>query len=293
MPYTGTVSALMAHDKAFSPRKDGRPQIHNSHAFHIENKKLVAWLENVSRELGVEVRDATVKAEPGPGGIAALLTETGERITGDLYVDSSGFRSELLGRALAEPFISYEDSLFCDRAVIGGWERTNEPIKPYTLAETMDAGWCWQIEHEHWINRGYVYSSKFISDEAALAEFLAKNPKVSNQPRVVRFRTGRHTRNWVGNVVGIGNAVGFVEPLEATSLQVICVESITLADSLGDSLCAPTPTLIEIATTASTRGFGTTSGTSWQCITNSIRGWTPPSGAPAGPTRSFMARSRW
>src|SRR5712664_2169014 len=77
-PYTGTVSCLMAHDKAFCRRKDGRPQIHNWHAFHIENKKLVAWLENVSRELGVEVRDATVKAEPGLGGIAALLTETGE-----------------------------------------------------------------------------------------------------------------------------------------------------------------------------------------------------------------------
>src|SRR5437879_4466899 len=210
VPYTGAVSSLMAHDKAFLRGKNGQLQFHNSHAFHIENKKLVAWLEKVSRELGVEVRDATVRAETGPGGLAALITESGDRITADLYVDSSGFRSELLGRALAEPFISYEDTLFCDRAVIGGWERTSEPIKPYTLAETMDAGWCWQIEHEHWINRGYVYSSKFISDEAALREFLGKNPKVSNEPRLVKFRTGRFARNWVGNVVGIGNAVGFV-----------------------------------------------------------------------------------
>jgi len=244
--YTGLVSAAMAHGKAFALRKDGHPEIHNFHAFHIENKKLVAWLENVSRNLGVEVREGTARVEAGPGGIAALVTEKGVRVTADLYVDASGFRSELLGRALAEPFLSYDDTLFCDRAVIGGWERKDEPIKPYTLAETMDAGWCWQIEHESWINRGYVYSSKFISDEAARQEFLTKNPKVSNEPRVVKFRTGRYARNWVGNVVGIGNAVGFVEPLEATSLQVICVESITLADSLADSLCAPTPTLIEL-----------------------------------------------
>jgi tryptophan halogenase len=245
-PYAGQVSAFMASDRAFPRRSDGIPQFHNHHAFHIENKKLVAWLETVCREFGVEILDATVQPERGPEGIAALVTETGERLTADLFVDASGFRSELLGRALQEPLLSFADALFCDRAVIGGWPRTDEPIKPYTTAETMDAGWCWQIEHEHWINRGYVYSSAFISDDAAREELLSKNPKVSGEPRVVKFRSGRYQRLWVGNVVAVGNAAGFVEPLEATALQVICVEASTLADSLLDSLCAPTPTLIQL-----------------------------------------------
>jgi tryptophan halogenase len=245
-PVAGPISAFMARDRAFPRRADGTPQFHNHHAYHIENRKLVGWLENVARSLGVEIRDATVTAERGDAGIAALITEQGERLVGDLYVDASGFRSELLVRVLNEPVIGYGDTLFCDRAVIGGWPRTDEPIQPYTVAETMDAGWCWQIEHEHWINRGYVYGSSFLSDEAALEEFLRKNPRVATEPRVVRFRTGRSARNWVGNVVGIGNAVGFVEPLEATALQVICVEVSTLADSLVDSLCEPTPTLIEL-----------------------------------------------
>jgi tryptophan halogenase len=244
--WSGPVSAFIAHDRTFPRRPDGLPQIHSQHAFHVENKKLVGWLENVCRTFGVEIIDATVTAERGEQGIAALITETGGRLTADLFIDASGFRSELLGRALAEPFLSYSDALFCDRAVIAGWPRTGEVIKPYTVAETMDAGWCWQIEHENWINRGYVYASDFISDEAALEEFRRKNPRVANEPRVVRFRSGRYARNWVGNVVGIGNSVGFVEPLEATALQVICVEASTLADSLLDSESAPTPTLIEL-----------------------------------------------
>jgi tryptophan halogenase len=99
--YTGAVSALMAHDKAFARGKDGRPHFHNLHAFHIENKKLVAWLENVSRELGVEVRDATVRAEVSGGSIAELIAENGDRITADLFVDASGFRSEHSGARLA------------------------------------------------------------------------------------------------------------------------------------------------------------------------------------------------
>jgi tryptophan 7-halogenase len=242
----GPVSSFIAEDKAFPRANDGKPIFHNNHAFHIENKKLVAWLENVCRTFGVEITDATVTPEKGENGISALVTEKMDRLTADLYIDASGFRSELLGRALQVPYISYSDALFCDRAVIAGWPRTDEPIKPYTVAETMDAGWAWQIEHENWINRGYVYASPFISDQTALEEFLRKNPEVSNEPRVVKFRSGRYGKNWVGNVVGIGNAVGFVEPLEATALQVICVEASTLADSLIDSLCEPTPTLIEL-----------------------------------------------
>ena len=65
----------------------------------------------------------------------------------------------LLSRTLQEPFNSFSDSLFCDRAIVGNWDRTTEPILPYTTAETMDCGWCWQIHHEPTINRGYVYCS--------------------------------------------------------------------------------------------------------------------------------------
>jgi tryptophan halogenase len=171
-----------------------------------------------------------------------LELEDGRTVEADLWVDASGFRSELLGRTLEEPYESFARSLFCDRAVIAGWPREEEPIRPYTVAETMEAGWCWQIEHERWINRGYVYSSQFVTDEEALLEFRRKNPKLANEPRVVRFRSGRYARSWVENVVAVGNAAGFVEPLEATALAGICVQSRTLADTLLDTLGAPPPT---------------------------------------------------
>lgn len=58
-----------------------------------------------------------------------------------------------------------------------------------------------------------------------------KNPKVG-PTRVVSFVSGRRKRQWVKNVVAIGNAGGFVEPLEATALGVIAQQSRTLADAL-------------------------------------------------------------
>ncbi len=238
-------SALMALGKVFPRQPNGCPDIQGWHAFHIENKKFVDVLEVVARDLGVEFTDGKVTStERLPeGGIAAVHLEDGQRLAADFFIDASGFRSKLLGRGLEEPYISFENSLFCDRAVIGGWDRTTEPILPYTTAEAMDSGWSWQIEHERHINRGYVYSSRFISDDEAAAEFLRKNPQAPKSPRIVKFRSGYYRRQWVENVVAIGNSGGFVEPLEATALMIVCSHVQTLIDFLRHSSLAPTPTL--------------------------------------------------
>jgi tryptophan halogenase len=241
--------ALMERNKAWLRQPGGGgPIIEPWHGFHIENKKLVEALEVVARAVGVEIIDGRVSgAEKGPNGISAVMLDDGRRLDADFFVDASGFRSELLGRALAEPYISYANSLFCDRACVGGWERTaDEPILPYTTAETMDAGWAWQIEHEHYVNRGYVYSSAAISDEDAVAEFKRKNPRVPESPRVVKFKSGRLARGWVDNVVAIGNAAGFVEPLEATALMVVCAQSQTLVDLLLHTALSPTPSVRDL-----------------------------------------------
>ncbi len=237
-------SALMREGKVFHRQANGAPDIQPWHAFHIENEKFVAMLETVAREAGVVIIDGKVTgSERGPQGIAAVLLDDGRRLEADFFVDASGFRSELMGKALEEPFDSFGRTLFCDRAVVGGWARTDEPILPFTTAEQMDAGWCWQIEHEHHINRGYVYSSQFISDEDAAAEFKRKNPKTPDSPRVVKFRSGCYRRMWVDNVIAIGNAGGFVEPLEATALMIVCSHCHTMVDFLLHCELEPTPSM--------------------------------------------------
>jgi tryptophan 7-halogenase len=182
----------------------------------------------------VEIIDGTIQEiTQDDRGVTGLRLDNQTTQTADLYVDASGFVSLLLGKTLGEPFESFKSSLFNDRAVVGTWQRATEPIQAYTTAETMNSGWCWQIDHEHRIARGYVYSSSFITDEEAEREFRSKNPKVQGT-RIVKFVTGKYARSWVKNVVGIGNSMGFVEPLESTSLSVICNESQWLAESLAD-----------------------------------------------------------
>lgn len=144
---------------------------------------------------------------------------------------------------MEEPFEDYRESHFCDRALVGGWERAEEePILPYTLSDTLNAGWSWRIDHPERINRGYVFSSDHLDDEEAEREFRELNPKIETT-RMVKFRSGRYRRSCVKNVVAIGNAGGFVEPLEATAIMCICLQSRWLADGLIDSQQSPIPTL--------------------------------------------------
>jgi tryptophan 7-halogenase len=240
-------TALMREGKVFHRQPDGSPDIQSWHAFHIENKKFVDMLEIIARESGVEFIDGRVTgAERGEKGVTAVHLEDGQRLEADFFVDASGFRSELIDRVLEEPFVSFGNTLFCDRAVVGGWERGEEPILPYTTAEEMDSGWAWQIEHEHHVNRGYVYSSQMISDDEAAAEFLRKNPKAPASPRVVKFRSGCYQRMWVDNVLAIGNAGGFVEPLEATALMIVCTHCQTLVDFLLHNELDPTPSMRDL-----------------------------------------------
>ncbi len=254
---TSLPSALMWHGKAFARQDDGCPDIEGWHAFHIENEKLVRVLELAAREFGVTIIDGKVTgATRRPeGGIAAVHLEDGQRLEADFFIDASGFRSELLGKALEEPYESFGNSLFCDRAVVGGWERGDEPILPYTTAEQMDAGWAWQIEHEHHVNRGYVYSSAFISDDEAAAEFRRKNPKTPESPRVVKFRSGCYKRQWVDNVVALGNAGGFVEPLEATALMIVCGSIQMLVEMLNRSRLEPTPGMRDLFNELAGKGW--------------------------------------
>ncbi|MEH1793164.1 tryptophan halogenase family protein [Nostoc sp.] len=245
-------SLLMEQNK--SPcfqRENGDFVVDERFGYHIENTSFVAYLERRAAELDIKIIDkAVVNIEVTENGYIRQLKFTDETtLAGDLFVDCSGFRSTLLGETLQEPFCSFSSSLFCDSAVTGRWMR-DDAIQPFTTAQTMQSGWCWQIDLQDKVNRGYVYSSAFISDDDALQEMKRQNPLMGDEHNLIRFKSGRHQRFWVKNVVAVGNASGFVEPLESTGLHMIGETIKCVCDVLIDADQQPTPGLINLANRA-------------------------------------------
>lgn len=193
-------------------------------AYHLDNAPFVGFLAKSAAERGIEHVPMTieeVRLSPDGQRVASLVGRD-RQVSYDFYVDASGFRSRLMEQTLRSPFQSYASSLFCDRAIVAT-APLQGGIGPYTTAETMNAGWCWNIPMRDENHRGYVHSSAFISEDEALAELRAKNPGLG-EPWTVKFRSGRHAEFWKGNVAAVGNAYGFVEPLESTALHMVIIE---------------------------------------------------------------------
>ncbi len=246
---SGLFGALMDRDLSPAIEQAGRVMVDQRSAYHVQNEVFVEFLQRTAQDRGATLIEGgvveTLRTETGD--VQSLRLDNGQEIDGDLFVDCSGFPSVLMGQALGEPWVSYDDALFCDSAVIGSWARDASPdddvVKPYTTVETMDNGWCWRIDFLDKVARGYVYSSAFCSDEEATNEIQQKNPKLGDDLRILKFRTGRYERFWTRNVAAIGNASGFVEPLEATALHLITEQLSYLVQALGDSDCRPSPAI--------------------------------------------------
>jgi tryptophan halogenase len=193
-------------------------------AIHFDASLYARFLAKKATEWGVEHVDATitgVRINSETGFVDGVDTRCGQAVDGDLFIDCSGFRALLIGGALAVPYEDWSNLLPCDRAVAMPCERQG-PLTPFTRSTALEAGWQWRIPLQHRVGNGYVYASRHLSDDEAVATLRARlEGEALAEPNLIRFRTGRRTTFWKGNCVALGLAAGFMEPLESTSITLI------------------------------------------------------------------------
>jgi len=194
------------------------------YAFHFDAGLYAAYLRRFAEARGVarvEGRIVEVVRDGESGDVATLVLDDDRRVEGDLFLDCTGFRALLIEDALAAGFEDWTHWLPCDRAMAVPSARTDD-LTPYTRASAHRAGWQWRIPLQHRTGNGIVYSSRHMSDAAARDHLLANLDGVPlAEPRPLRFTTGRRRELWKANVIAIGLASGFLEPLESTSIHMI------------------------------------------------------------------------
>jgi len=194
------------------------------YAYHFDASLYAAYLRKYAEAKGVKRTDAKVSGvtlKPDIGFVESVTLETGETVTGDLFIDCSGFRGLLIEQNLKAGWESWGDWLPCDRAWAVPCER-KDPFTPYTWLTAREAGWTWRIPLQHRTGNGYVFSSRFISEDAARETLLASlDGAPAADPRLISFSAGRRRTSWMKNCVAVGLASGFLEPLESTSIYLI------------------------------------------------------------------------
>ncbi len=222
-----SIAAVAGKSGKFTwPQPDNRksPLSKLSYAFQFDAGRYAKFLRSLSEQAGVrrvEGRVVEVLQHPESGFVTGLKLDDQMEVEGELFIDCSGFRSLLLGQTLGVRFNDWSRWLPCDSAVaipceLGG---ANEPL---TRSTARPAGWQWRIPLQHRIGNGHVFSSAHMDGEAATDMLLANlDGKPLAEPNRLSFTAGHRARAWQKNVVALGLAGGFLEPLESTSIHLV------------------------------------------------------------------------
>ena len=213
--------------KFMAPPSDAPPHsplAEIAYAYHFDAVLYARFLRKRAEAQGVirtEGKVVAVNQNSENGFVESVRLESGAEIAADLFIDCTGFRALLIEDTLHAGFEDWTHWLPCDRALAVPCEKVGPPT-PYTRSTARAAGWQWRIPLQHRTGNGYVYSSQYTSDAEA-AYVLLKNldGRALADPRPIRFTTGKRRKLWDRNVVAVGLAGGFIEPLESTAIFLI------------------------------------------------------------------------
>jgi tryptophan halogenase len=223
----GKTVMIIDEDDPFSVQK-GLPDA----AYHFNSQSLNRFLRTVCRERDVElINDRISDVETTGDRIDRVESDTAS-YEADLYVDASGFQRVLMDE-LDNTFREFD--LPVDSAVVATIDVPRSDIVSATVVTSGTAGWFWQIDTCDVRDLGYVYSSEHVSEEAAIDEFIETRDEAIDRDEIRRyeFNSGVLEEPWIDNCVAIGNALGFVEPLQSTALTTSALLGYRLARFLG------------------------------------------------------------
>jgi tryptophan halogenase len=204
---------------------------YSPYALHFDGHKVGKYFKEQCLTDGVVCVDAEIDdVIVENNNVTSVITSSQEKIIGDFFIDCTGF-SRILMKKLGVEWQSYSDVLSVNTAMpfILNYEE-GETIIPETKATALSAGWMWNIPLSTRRGCGYVFDNRYISKEEAKLEIENYLQKEITPIKWISFDSGHSKEFWKNNVLCLGLASSFVEPLEATSIHNTIIQTAVFAD---------------------------------------------------------------
>ncbi len=197
------------------------------YALHVDTQVFSEYVYEKMKDEIEFIDDVAEKVNSDGKNIQSIIFKNSGEVTADFYIDASGFNRFLI-KELGSNWNDISEYLPIDRAIAQQVPYEFTEIPSYTLSEATENGWIWKIPIGNRYGTGYLYSSKFTSDEEAKEkynEWLLENFNVSlSTERIIKYVPGYYDNHWIGNCMAVGLSSGFIEPLEATGIHIIVMQ---------------------------------------------------------------------
>ena len=197
--------------------------------WHNESRATAAYLKSIALQRNINLIEGTYvdAIQNDSGDITSLILDDNRTIEGDWFVDCSGFAQLLIRKKLGTKYTDYSKH-FTHNSVIAWWDEPKYSVT--TNATAMKYGWRWNINLQHRSGNGYIYDNNYITADQALEEARSVCGEHIEPIASFTYTPEVSTESWNNNVIAIGLSSGFLEPLEANGIAIICESLFALQD---------------------------------------------------------------
>ncbi|WP_017446699.1 tryptophan halogenase family protein [Gayadomonas joobiniege] len=232
-------------EQGLAPKQISTPEYAHvaNYAYHLDAGKFTQFLKKHCLErLGVQyIQDHIDSVQGDPNSdIKGLVGRKSGLISGDLFIDCSGFAARLIADHYQVAHISQKNVLFNDTAIAAHvkYPQPDSPIASHTVSTATANGWIWDIGLQSRRGVGHVFASDYVSHaeaEQQLIDYITATSEMNADEiscKTLNLNPGYREKFWVKNCVAIGVSAGFIEPLEASALVLVELSAAMLSENL-------------------------------------------------------------
>ena len=186
-------------------------------ALHLDNKLTIQYLKSKSlkRKNIKYISDTVSKIQRDETGKVEKIICSNHIIEGDIFIDCTGY-----SRIFSEKsdWISFKDNLPMNSVTT--FTRKHN-VSMVTKADKLNLGWCWQIPTQERIGCGYVSCDQWGN---SVIDEIKSNYPDAEILKSFKFDSGKLKKSWNHNVISLGLAYHFLEPLQATNIHLTLVQ---------------------------------------------------------------------